>query len=72
MNSITEQDLRELVAGLLQRAKAGDVAAAKLLLAYSVGEPVAGVNPDDLPALEHAGRQAGRLRALESATFGDE
>jgi hypothetical protein len=46
--AVSEQDIRDVAARLLQAAKGGDVAAAKVLLAYTVGRPPDAVNPDTL------------------------
>ncbi len=44
--AVTDQDVRAVVQKLLGQAKAGDVAAAKLLLAYVIGKPTQAVDPD--------------------------
>lgn len=48
LDSVTETDLREVVAVLVQQAKSGDVAAARELLTRIVGKPVDAVDPDNL------------------------
>jgi hypothetical protein len=39
LEAISSEDIAEIFVGLSTAAKAGDVAAAKLVLSYSVGEP---------------------------------
>ena len=46
LDAVSEEDLGEVVAGLMQAAKKGDVAAAKLLLSYVLGQPTPAVDPD--------------------------
>ncbi len=45
-HSLTENDLRRIVDRLVEKARAGDLAAARLLLAYAIGSPAAAVDPD--------------------------
>src|ERR1700683_2732856 len=49
---VTAADLEEVLAVLLIKAKTGDLAAIKLLLAYTIGKPAAGVGPDTLEQQE--------------------
>ena len=44
--AVSEEDLREIVVTLVQGAKRGDMAALKLLLAYTIGRPTDAPNPD--------------------------
>jgi len=46
LDSVTDEDLRTVSAKLIDLAKGGDLAAVKLLLAYSVGKPDVPVDPD--------------------------
>src|SRR5919109_2559853 len=46
------EDLRAVCRALLERAKAGDVAAAKLALSYLMGKPERAVDPDTLDEQE--------------------
>jgi hypothetical protein len=46
--AVSEDDMREIVQVMKQRAKEGDVAAAKLIFSYTVGRPAEMVNPDTL------------------------
>jgi hypothetical protein len=45
---VTVEDIQKLVRMLLEKARGGDVSAAKLLLAYTIGRPAAAVDPDTL------------------------
>jgi hypothetical protein len=45
---VTEAEARAIFEALLKKARDGDVAAAKLLLAYAVGRPGAAADPDAL------------------------
>ena len=46
LDAVSEEDLRALARSLVEKARGGDVAAAKLLLSYAVGRPPSEV---DLP-----------------------
>ena len=48
LDAVTEDDLKAVVAALVERAKAGDIAAARELLTRLVGKPAVGINPDRL------------------------
>ncbi|MBY0524008.1 MAG: hypothetical protein K2R98_11450 [Gemmataceae bacterium] len=48
VRSVNEQDISDIAASLLRAAKDGNVAAAKLLLAYSIGKPAETPDPDRL------------------------
>jgi hypothetical protein len=48
LQGVTPEDLAAIAAALLAKAKEGDVAAAKLVLAYAIGKPEAAVDPDRL------------------------
>ena len=48
LEAVCEADLVEVIEMLKRKAKEGDVAAAKLLLSYSIGKPVDPPNPDTL------------------------
>jgi hypothetical protein len=39
---VREEDLRQIVARLVQQAQAGDLAAAELVLAWAIGPPLSG------------------------------
>jgi hypothetical protein len=46
LDAVTEEDVRAVMRKLIEQAKTGDAAAAKLLLAYVIGRPTEAVNPD--------------------------
>ncbi len=46
LDAVTEDDLRGIAATLVLSAKAGDLAAVKLLLAYLLGTPTPAPDPD--------------------------
>lgn len=52
LNAVTATDLEEIVAVLLIKAKGGDLAATKLLLAYTIGKPGPCIDPDTLDQQE--------------------
>jgi hypothetical protein len=49
---ISQEEIELVAETLLERAKAGDVAAARLVLSYSIGKPTEAVNPDTLDLQE--------------------
>jgi hypothetical protein len=52
LETITPEDLQEVLAAVLFKAKTGELAAAKLLLSYTIGKPGAAVDPDTLDQQE--------------------
>jgi hypothetical protein len=54
IQAITEQDLEEITRAMIDKAKRGDTAAAKLVFAYSGGTPTRPQNPDTLDRHEFA------------------
>jgi hypothetical protein len=46
--AVTEEDLEAVARELVRQAKEGDLAAARLLLSYTLGKPAAPVDPDTL------------------------
>jgi hypothetical protein len=52
LESVTAEDIKAVAARLVEAAKGGDVAAARLLFSYGVGKPVEAVDPDTLDARE--------------------
>lgn len=52
IDSVTPADIQAIAASLIQRAKEGNVQAAKLLLSYSIGKPQPAPEPDRLDADE--------------------
>jgi hypothetical protein len=51
----TPEDRREIMHAMIERAKAGDVQAAKFVYAYTAGKPTPGPDPDRLDAQEWQG-----------------
>ena len=60
LEAVTVSRIRNIAESMIQRAESGDVAAARLVLQYTLGKPAAAVEPDRVEIDEH------RLRA-ESA-----
>jgi hypothetical protein len=52
LETIRPEDLQEVLAAVLFKAKTGDLAAAKLLLAYTIGKPGQSVDPDTVEQQE--------------------
>src|SRR5947208_3541493 len=52
LNRVTAEDIEEVLAVLMIKAKTGDLAAIKLLLSYTVGKPGPAVDPDTLEQQE--------------------
>ncbi len=50
--TVTAEDVKAVALRLIEQAKAGDVAAARLLFAYAIGRPAEVVDPDTLDAQE--------------------
>jgi hypothetical protein len=46
LDAVSDEELRQVTETLKQKAVAGDVAAIKLLLSYTVGKPAEGIDPD--------------------------
>jgi hypothetical protein len=59
VEAVSADDLRRLVSGLVERANAGDLGAAKLVLAYIIGKPAPAIDPDDVGHDEWRRFQAG-------------
>ncbi len=59
--AVTEDDLQEIVRQLIQKAKDGDVSAARLVLSYTVGKPDRAVDPDTLDHQEWQQLVQGRV-----------
>jgi hypothetical protein len=57
LDAVSDDDLRAVARKLVEQAKAGDMAAGKLLLAYVVGRPADAVSPDTLDLDEWKLRQ---------------
>jgi hypothetical protein len=52
MAAVTGDDIAVIVRSLIDKAKAGDVAAARLVLQYTLGKPTAAVDPDRVDEME--------------------
>ena len=52
LETVTEEDLRAIVAGLVDRAKAGDMAAARELFNRLVGRPATAIDADQFELLK--------------------
>jgi hypothetical protein len=52
LNAVTDQDIGDITQALLDKARQGDVAAAKLVFSYTLGKPGAVVDPDTLDQQE--------------------
>ena len=48
VNAVSEKDIADIAAVLLEKARQGDVAASRLVFAYALGKPAAAANPDTL------------------------
>jgi hypothetical protein len=69
--SVTDQDFRDLAGRLLQEARRGDLAAVKLLFAYTIGRPTDAVDPDTLDLQEWRLRQQNPVRPEDLALVVD-
>lgn len=52
LDAVTPEDIQLLVRHLIQQAREGEVAAARLVLAYAIGKPDRAVDPDTLDVQE--------------------
>ncbi len=52
LDAVTPEDVQAIVRQMIQKAREGDVAAARLVLAYAVGKPDRAVDPDTLDVHE--------------------
>ncbi len=52
LDAVTAEDLQAIVRQLLQKAKEGDLSAARLVLSYAIGKPDKAVDPDTLDQQE--------------------
>ena len=53
LNTIPGHELAKVLLAMLEKAKAGDVAAAKLVLQYTAGKPAEAVEPDRIELEDH-------------------
>jgi hypothetical protein len=69
---VSEDDLRDIVRTVKQCAREGDMAAAKMVLAYCIGRPTAAVDPDrlDVQEVQLYQEQAVDAAALQTALQG--
>jgi len=61
LDAVTPEDLQGIVRQLIQKAQEGDVAAARLVLSYTVGKPDKAVDPDTLDQHEWQMYQQGAI-----------
>jgi len=54
LEAVAKEDVRAIIGRIVEAAKNGDVAAARLVLAYTVGKPAPAVDPDTLDLHEWA------------------
>jgi hypothetical protein len=69
LDSITPDDIQDVATRLLALAKEGNVQAAKLLLAYTIGKPQPAPEPDRLDADEWQGYKETQPMKKESAAL---
>ncbi len=65
LRQLTEEQIEQVAALLLQKALEGDLAAIRLVLLYAVGKPTPAVNPDDLEREEFEYHRADRVTPEE-------
>src|SRR5947208_839977 len=53
LNTVPGERLANIVLALVEKAEKGDVAAAKLVLQYTVGKPAEAVDPDRIELEDH-------------------
>lgn len=63
LDAVTEDDLRVIVAAVVDKAKAGDLAAAGFVLDRVLGKPLPALDPD---RVDIDGAQLAQLRSLRS------
>ena len=61
-DSVSGDDVEAILSKMVELAKAGDVAAARLVLQYTLGKPVASAHPDRLDRDEVEAFQANAMR----------
>jgi hypothetical protein len=69
LDAVSDDDVRAIARRLVQAAKEGDAAAAKLLFAYLMGRPTAAPDPDLLDRQEWELAQEGPDLVLAVASF---
>ncbi|HEY3323424.1 MAG TPA: hypothetical protein VGP72_23415 [Planctomycetota bacterium] len=72
LGSVSEDDMRSIVAAVVAKAKAGDLAAARVVFDYLVGKPQITVDPDrvDLDGEALASEKQRRETAKYQASMG--
>ncbi len=60
MAAVTGEDIAVIVRALIDKAKAGDVAAARLVLQYTLGKPAATVDPGNQEPCQVTSRRTSR------------
>jgi ribosomal protein L17 len=72
LGSVSEDDMRSIVAAVVTKAKAGDLAAARVVFDYLVGKPQVTVDPDrvDIDGETLAHEKERRARAKYEAALG--
>lgn len=67
LDAVSDDDLQAIAAKLVERAKAGDLAAAREVLTRTIGKPIDAIDPDrDFDEEDAARRQHKDLMALLS------
>ncbi len=72
LNALTEEKLTKMVARLIEMASHGNINAAKLVLAYTIGQPAPAVDPDrlDLEEWKLIDQSPTRTEAIRAALDG--
>jgi hypothetical protein len=68
--AVTKEDIAVIARALLEKAKQGDVAAARLVLQYTLGRPAEAVDPDRLDEMEWQQWQREKVDADSAAGLG--
>jgi hypothetical protein len=69
VTAVTPDDLSAIMAKMIERARAGNVGAARLVLAYAVGRPAPAPNPDRLDIEEWQGFREAAPMVSEAETL---
>jgi hypothetical protein len=70
LDRVSGDDIDEIIGKMVELAKAGDVAAARLVLHYTLGKPVASAHPDRIDSDEVEAFQANAMRQDAFALVG--
>jgi hypothetical protein len=68
-DAVTEEDLAAIARAMIEKAKQGDVAAARLVAQYTMGRPAEAVDPDRLDELEWQQWQRELVEAESAPVF---